>query len=164
MDLQTEPSRPDDHDEQRIVTCELEVLAPAAVIFELVADPAQQPRWDGNDNLGRAPAGQRIHHVGECFRMELTKGSIRENEVVEFSEGRLVAWKPSPVGEPQPGHLWRWELEPRGPRATLVRHTYDWTGLVDQTRMPRARATGQAQLMASLVRLKELAERLADRG
>jgi len=57
-------------------------------IFELIADPAQQPRWDGNDNLAEAPAGQRVRRTGEVFTMTLTHdGAIRENHVVEFDEG-----------------------------------------------------------------------------
>lgn len=145
-------------DEKRIITAEAEVAANVDDVFELVADPARQPEWDGNDNLGSAPEGQRVHKVGDVFRLELSKGAIRENHVVEFVEGRLIAWKPSPVDQPQPGHLWRWEFEPRGPRTTLVRHTYDWTGLTDEERLPRARATREPQLMASIERLKALAE------
>ncbi|GAA1394952.1 SRPBCC family protein [Luteococcus peritonei] len=144
--------------DERIVSAELEVEAGFETIFELIADPAQQPRWDGNDNLAEAPEGQRVHTVGQVFRMTNTGQSVRENEVVEFTEGRLIAWKPSPVGEPQPGQLWRWELEPRGPRRTLVRHTYDWTALQDEKRMDRARATTSDKLLASIQRLKELAE------
>ena len=37
----------------------LEIAAGPGPIFELIADPALQPRWDGNDNLAGAPAGQR---------------------------------------------------------------------------------------------------------
>ena len=43
--------------------------------------------------------------------MTLTSGSIRENHVVEFDEGRLIAWRPSEPGAQPPGHLWRWELD-----------------------------------------------------
>lgn len=145
-------------DNERIVTAELEIEAPVEELFELIADPSQQPRWDGNDNLAEAPDGQRVHRVGDVFRMTNVGGKVRENHVVEFLDCRLIAWKPSPVGQPQPGHLWRWELEPRGPRRTLVRHTYDWTALTDEQRFARARATTQQSLQSSLHRLKELAE------
>ncbi|MEL4358244.1 MULTISPECIES: SRPBCC family protein [unclassified Luteococcus] len=144
--------------ETRIVSAEREIAAPFEEIFELIADPALQPQWDGNDNLTQAARGQRVHRVGDVFRMIVTGNRPRDNEVVEFTEGRLIAWKPSPVGEPQPGQLWRWELEPRGPRVTLVRHTYDWTELHDEQRLARARTTTPANLMASIERLKELAE------
>ena len=38
-----------------------------------VLDPAAQPRWDGNDNLAWAPAGQRVRRKGEVFTMTLTR-------------------------------------------------------------------------------------------
>ena len=91
--------------------------------------------------------------------MHLTKqGAVRENHVVEFEEGRRIDWLPAPVGQQPPGHLWRWELEPAD-GGTLVRHTYDWTKLEDEARLPRARETTEASLRASIDRLAELAER-----
>jgi hypothetical protein len=51
------------------------------------------------------------------FTMRLTKGAIRENHVVEFAEGRRIAWRPAEPGQEPPGHLWRWELEPAGAAA-----------------------------------------------
>jgi uncharacterized protein YndB with AHSA1/START domain len=142
----------------RVVSASREIAAGAERIFELIADPAQQPRWDGNDNLGMAPAGQRVRHAGEVFTMTLTKGSIRENHVVEFDEGRRLAWMPAEAGKRPPGHLWRWELEPVGTSRTRVTHTYDWTQLTDKKRLPRARATTADKLRASLDRLAALTE------
>jgi uncharacterized protein YndB with AHSA1/START domain len=142
----------------RVVSAGREIAAGAEEIFELIADPARQPEWDGNDNLADATAGQRVRGVGEVFTTRLTQGSLRENHVVEFDEGRLIAWKPSEPGREPPGHLWRWELEPLGQRRTSVTHTYDWTHLTDDTRIERARATTADRLKASLDRLAELAE------
>mgnify|MGYP001306808802 CR=1 FL=1 len=45
-------------EEQRISSASREITAGAEQIFELIADPAQQPRWDGNDNLVEAVGGQ----------------------------------------------------------------------------------------------------------
>ena len=136
-----------------------EIAAPPGRIFELIADPAQQPRWDGNNNLAEAPTGQRVRRVGDVFTMTLTKdGAIRENHVVEFDEGRRIAWRPAEPGHSPPGHLWRWELEPIGASRTRVTHTYDWTELTDQQRVPRARATTASKLQVSLDRLAALAE------
>lgn len=108
----------------QIVTAAREIAAPAARIFELIADPSRQPRWDGNENLSQASSGQRVHAVGDVFVMTLTSGNVRENQVVEFEEGRRIAWRPSEVGKPAPGHLWRWELEPIDAQRTRVTHTY----------------------------------------
>ncbi len=143
--------------EQRVVSASRQIAAPAQRIFELIADPSRQPEWDGNDNLGHAPAGQRVRGVGDVFTMVLTTdGAVRENHVVEFEEGRRIAWLPAPAGERPPGHLWRWTLEPVDDTHTLVTHTYDWTNLTDETRVPRARATTEDKLSASLDRLAAL--------
>lgn len=145
-------------DTARVVSAELFIAAPAVTIFELIADPAQQPRWDGNNNLSQAAEGQRVHAVGDIFLMTNTGERVRANRVVEFVEGRRIAWLPSPVGEPAPGHLWRWELEPRD-GGTVVTHTYDWTKLSDETRLERARNTTADALLASITRLSALAEK-----
>jgi len=142
-----------------VVSASCEIAAPADKIFELIADPSLQPRWDGNDNLAEAPTDQRVRAVGDVFTMTITMGSIRENHVVEFEEGRLIAWRPSEPGNEPPGHLWRWELEPLDDSRTLVTHTYDWSRLTDEMRLPRARATTADKLQLSMERLAELAER-----
>ncbi|GBE65581.1 hypothetical protein MFM001_20430 [Mycobacterium sp. MFM001] len=142
----------------RVVSASRDIAAPAARIFELIADPSQQPRWDGNDNLAEAVAAQRVRRVGDVFEMKLTLGTIRENHVVEFEEGRRIAWRPSEPGRRPPGHLWRWELEPIDETHTRVTHTYDWSRLTDKNRLPRARRTTPERLLASLDRLAELAE------
>lgn len=142
----------------QIVSASREIAAPAAAIFELIADPAQQPRWDGNDNLVQAEAGQRVHAVGDVFTMTLTTGGVRENHIVEFEEGRRIAWRPSEVGAEPPGHLWRWKLTPLDDGRTTVTHTYDWTALTDQKRLVRARATTADKLLGSINRLAAIAE------
>lgn len=141
-----------------------EIAAAPDVIFELIADPAQQPRWDGNGNLTEAAAGQRVHAVGDVFRMMVHSGTVRENHIVEFEEGRRIAWLPSEEGKAPPGHLWRWEIEPLGdgPAGGSVRsrvtHTYDWTNLTEEKRLERARATTADNLAASIERLATLSE------
>ena len=141
-----------------VVSASREIAASADRIFELIAEPSLQPQWDGNENLAEAPPGQRVRTVGDVFTMRLTMGSDRTNHVIEFDEGRLIAWLPSEPGKPPPGHLWRWKLEPLDGSRTLVTHTYDWSGLTDETRLPRARATTADKLLASIERLAALAE------
>ena len=148
-----------DDEVARLVSASREMAAGAEQIFELIADPTQQPRWDGNDNLSEAPPGQRVRGVGGMFTMTTTKGHVRENHVVEFEEGRRIAWRPAEPGREPPGHLWQWELEPVDASHTRVTHTYDWTQLTDEARLPRARATTADKLQASLDRLATLAER-----
>jgi uncharacterized protein YndB with AHSA1/START domain len=153
--------------ESKVVSASRDIAAPAGALFELIADPAQQPRWDGNDNLSEAAAGQRVHAVGDVFAMTITQQAVRENHVVEFEEGRLIAWMPAEPGGPPIGHVWRWQLEPLdgGDDAhTRVTHTYDWSKLNDPKRFERARNTTEESLGRSLARLAELAETDASAG
>lgn len=135
-----------------------DIAAPAAAIFELIADPSQQPRWDGNDNLAEAAPGQRVHAVGDVFSMTNTSGRVRENHIVEFAEGERIAWQPADPGGAPFGQLWRWELSTLADGGTRVTHTYDWTALNDPGRLERARGTTADKLQASLDRLAALAE------
>lgn len=89
-------------DVPRVVSASREIAAPAEAIFELIAEPSQQPRWDGNVNLSAADPGQRVRRVGDVFLMTLAQGAIRENHIVEFEEGRRIAWLPSEIGAKPP--------------------------------------------------------------
>ena len=147
-----------DDPECRVAVASREVRAPADRVFELIADPARQPEWDGNDNLAVAEPGQRVRAVGDVFGMTLTGGAVRENHVVEFVEDRLIAWKPAEPGRPPVGHLWRWRIDPIDDDLCIVEHSYDWTDLHDPNRLERARATMPDRLAASVDRLAALAE------
>jgi uncharacterized protein YndB with AHSA1/START domain len=147
-----------EQDVPRVVSVTREIAAAPEKVFELIVDPAQQPRWDGNDNLAEAATGQRVRGKGDVFTMTLTSGAVRENHVVEFDEGRRIAWTPAEPGQRPPGHLWRWELAPAGSFSTRATCTYDWTRLTDEKRLLRARATTAEKLLASLDRLAALAE------
>jgi uncharacterized protein YndB with AHSA1/START domain len=152
-----------DNTEHRLVSASRDIAAGADLVFELIADPSQQPRWDGNDNLAEAPAGQRVRRVGDVFTMTLTNGNVRENRVVEFEEGHRIAWLPAEPGAEPPGHLWRWELEPLDDTHVRVSHSYDWSNLTDEKRLIRARATTPDKLRASIDRLAALVAELAER-
>ncbi|KUG60700.1 polyketide cyclase [Nesterenkonia jeotgali] len=141
------------------MVCAREVIRAAPqVVFEFLADPALQVEFDGNENLAQAEPGQRVHGVGDVFRMKLTNGHVRENHVVEFHEGELIAWKPSTIGEAPAGHLWRWSLAATAEGGTEVTHTYDWSQLRDEQRLARAKSTSSAMLARSVARLKTVVE------
>lgn len=143
-------------DETKIVSASTVIAAPAETVFEEIADPARQIAWDGNENLAESAAGQRVHAVGDVFVTVTTSGNARHNHVVEFEEGRRIAWRPSAEGQAPFGHLWRWELRPTDDGGTEATHTYDWTELTDESRVERARSTTSERLQASLDRLAAL--------
>lgn len=143
---------------EQIVSATRAISAGAETIFELIAEPSNQPRWDGNDNLASAAPGQRVRQVGDVFKMTLTNGAVRENHVVEFIEGSTIAWRPAEPGKQPPGHLWRWRLEPINSSLTNVTHTYDWSALTDRNRLEKARSTTPEMLRESMDKLAMLAQ------
>ena len=52
-------------DVTRVVRVSREIAATPERIFELIADPSQQARWDANDNLSEAQPGPRVRQAGE---------------------------------------------------------------------------------------------------
>ena len=82
-----------DAPEARIVTAAREIAAAPISDFEFIVDPTRQPSWDGNDNLAAAAPGQTVRAVGDIFGITLTMGSVRHYHVVEFEEGRRIAWR-----------------------------------------------------------------------
>ncbi|MGG5753084.1 SRPBCC family protein [Zafaria sp. Z1313] len=97
------------------------VPAPPAAVFGLLADPAMHPVIDGSGTV-RATRGGAPERLGPGaeFGMDMRLGVPYRisNRVVEFEEGRLIAWRHFS------GHRWRYELEP-AEGGTLVRETWD---------------------------------------
>jgi uncharacterized protein YndB with AHSA1/START domain len=99
------------------------IAASPEAIFDVLADPAMHPVIDGTDSV-RASMDVRRQRLalGSEFRMRMriVVPYPITNRVVEFEEGRRIAW--THIG----GARWRYELEPvEG--ATRVTETYDWS-------------------------------------
>jgi hypothetical protein len=104
-----------------LISRERLVDAPAARIFEVLATPALHSVIDGSGTVrGEQPNGPSRLSPGAKFGMEMKLGSRYRilNHVVEFEEGRRIAWRHFSA------HVWRYTLEPRGD-ATLVREEWD---------------------------------------
>ena len=100
------------------------VDAPRQAIFDLLADPAKHPLIDGSGTVRAARGGnpERLS-LGAKFGMDMKLGlpyRIR-NTVVEFEDGRLIAWRHFF------GHRWRWSLADAGDGRTEVTETFDWS-------------------------------------
>jgi uncharacterized protein YndB with AHSA1/START domain len=108
---------------ERQVSVEREIAAPAQRIFDVLADPRMHPHIDGSGTVKSAISGPDRLAEGDKFGMRMRIGLpyLIRNVVVEFDEGRRIAWRH--VGR----HVWRYELEPRD-GSTLVRETFDWSG------------------------------------
>ena len=100
------------------------VAAPAAQLFDLLADPSRHAELDGSGTVrGPVSEGPRRLALGARFGMRMRLGlpyKIR-NTVVEFEENRLIAWRHFS------GHRWRWELTPVADDRTEVTETFDWS-------------------------------------
>lgn len=106
----------------KVVSVTTIVPASADKIFDLLADPRRHHEIDGSgsvrDSLVSAP--QRLF-LGAQFGMNMKIGVPYKitNTVVEFEEGRRIAWRH--FG----GHIWRYILEPvEG--GTQVTEQFDW--------------------------------------
>lgn len=98
------------------------VAAPPEEIFELLARPQRHPEIDGSGTV-QAPVGdQKRLALGSTFGMKMRMALPYRivNTVVEFEEGRRIAWRHFHR------HVWRWELEPVD-GGTKVTETFDWS-------------------------------------
>ena len=124
------------------------VTAPRQRLFDLVADPRQHPRIDGSGTVrgvvrGPARLGPDAR-FGMGMRMRLPYRVT--NRVVEFEEGRRIAW--THVS----GNVWRWEFEDATGGGTEVRETFDW-GSSRAPAVMRRFAAGNAAAMARSIGL-----------
>lgn len=91
-----------------LVTVQRTIAARAQHLFDIVADPALHPVIDGSGSVraGRAGNPQRLS-LGAVFGMDMHIGADYRisNTVVEFDEGRRIAWRHFN------GHLWRYTFE-----------------------------------------------------
>lgn len=142
----------------RLVSATTTVRAPAARVFSLLADPSRHASVDGSGTgsvrgLLRGP--DRLF-LGARFAMSMHLGVPYAivNRVVEFEEGRRLAWTHASRA------VWRYELEPLEGTTTRVSETFDLTrcwlaALYERTGVLQA---GEAGIVRSLALLKDVVE------
>lgn len=114
------------------------VPAPPEAIFDLLADPRQHHVIDGSGMVQGAISGPDRLSLGARFGMSMRKGLPYRitNVVVEFEEGRRIAWRH--MGR----HRWRYELEPVD-GGTRVTETFD-VSTVPAPMRPLVRMAGRS--------------------
>ena len=113
-----------------VVSVERVIAAPADRIFELLADPARHHDIDGSGSVRDAKSSPTRLTMGATFGMSMHLGINYSmlNEVIEFDDGKRIAWQTRPSGNFQRklfgGRIWRYELE-SAVGGTLVRESWD---------------------------------------
>jgi Polyketide cyclase / dehydrase and lipid transport len=131
------------------------IAADPQKLFDIVANPAMHPEIDGSGSVqavhGDVP--ERLSK-GATFGMDMKLGAPYKitNTVVEFEEGRLIAWRHFN------GHIWRYIFEPvEG--GTKVTEQWDarpvWNKLA--LRLSGFPKRNRAGILGTLQRLDELA-------
>ena len=117
-------------DSTDVVSVERVIAAPAESIFDLLADPARHHDIDGSGAVREAKEGNERLARGSQFGMgmHLGIGYSTLNTVIEFEDGKRIAWQTHPGGKFGGrffgGRIWRYELAPAD-GGTLVRESWD---------------------------------------
>ncbi len=126
-------------DENKPVKVSRRIEAPAAAIFEILANPRRHMDFDGSGMLRGVVLERSISEVGDTFTMKMHRlgdDYLMLNYVVEFEPDRRIFWEPSPgdlataggnkseVGIPA-GYRWGYILAPDGENATVVTEVFN---------------------------------------
>ncbi|MGI8677693.1 MAG: SRPBCC family protein [Jatrophihabitans sp.] len=106
----------------RYLTSESRTIpADAQTLFDIVADPAMHPVIDGSGSVQAVRGAATRLANGSSFGMDMKIGAPYKitNTVVEFEEGRVIAWRHFN------GHVWRYLFEPAGDGST-TKVTEQW--------------------------------------
>jgi uncharacterized protein YndB with AHSA1/START domain len=112
-----------------IVSVERVIPAPPEAIFDYLADASKHPVIDGSGTVKQAQGAPARLSLGSTFGMGMRAGIAYSmvNTVIEFEDGRRIAWQARPKGIPgrfTGGRIWRYELEPVD-GGTRVRESWD---------------------------------------
>lgn len=140
---------------RRIVSAERVINAPAAVIFDILANPYRHHEIDGSNTVQQPRSGtpERLF-LGATFSMDMKmKASyFTNNHVVAFEENRVIAW------HHMAKFVWKYELTPVD-GGTLVKESFNyskpWGIFIEPLGWP---AKNQQAMEATLARLADVVE------
>lgn len=147
--------RPVDSGHPQVVSRRIDVAAAPSTVFSLLADPRQHPLIDGSGTVQAVTKGPERLRLGSRFGMRMRFGLpyIIGNQVVEYDDDRLIAWRH--FGR----HVWRYELEPLPDGRTRVTESFDYSGAparaYELLGFPARNARG---IEETLPRLKDIGE------
>ncbi len=150
---------------ESVLSVERVIAAPPERIFDLLADAAKHPLIDGSGTLrvAQGPASSPRLALGSEFGMSMHHGIgySMVNTVIEYEEGRRIAWQAFPTGAAGRvigGRIWRYELEPVA-GGTRVRESWDMSR-DRQRRLLRLLLAGRTRqsMEATLGRIADLTD------
>src|SRR5690242_12213082 len=105
----------------RCRSSQITIAADPTTVFDVLADPAQHPLFDGSDSVKGRISGPPRLYLGSKFamRMQLVAPYLVRSTVVEYDEDRRIAWR-HPAR-----HIWRYELAPVD-GGTRVTESFDY--------------------------------------
>lgn len=140
------------------VSRSVEVRAPAADLFAIVADPRLHRELDGSGTVGKNIRAPQRLAAGARFTTKMTMFGVPyriTSTVTAMKPDELIEWR-HPVG-----HHWRWEFAAITPTITRVTETFDFrdTGLL-KDRLKYYQRTGFAKrnaagIEATLTKLRD---------
>lgn len=140
------------------------IAAAPEVIFGIIADPSRHHEFDGSGTVRDATDVPERLALGSTFGMSMHMGFgySTVNTIVEFEEGRRIAWQTTPTMGPMArlvgGRIWRYELEPvEG--GTRVRESWDISQEKVKLFVAPMRGKTRKNMEATLARLDEVATR-----
>ncbi|MFM8302698.1 MAG: SRPBCC family protein [Actinomycetota bacterium] len=144
-----------------VETVERVIPASPETIFAILADPARHHEIDGSGTVREAKDVPPRLELGATFGMSMKLGIPYSmvNTIIEFEEGRRIAWQtrgPGRIGKLVGGRIWRYELEPvEG--GTRVRESWDISQERVKLLVQPARAGAKKSMAATLERLEAVA-------
>lgn len=145
-----------------VVTVERFIAAPPEAIFELLSDARRHKDIDGSGTVQGTRGEPEPLRLGSRFGMSMRLGVpyAMVSTVVEFDEGRRIAWQtrgPTRLGAMAGGRIWRYELEPTQ-GGTLVRESWDISHESPLTKPAVRRAAKKTKqtMEKTLLRIEEL--------
>lgn len=142
----------------RLKSARIEIAATPEKIFSALANPRRHQEFDGSKTITANISGPEKLALGATFGMQMHLGINYRitNTVVEYQEGKLIAWR----------HLgrwvWRYELKDLGTGRTEVTESFDARDIPLLSRIWRryrkAYPWTEISVAKTLVRLKELVE------